>query len=79
MDEFIKKRLGILILGILGLLTIPMIAWLMTLPISGAWITSIIGIWALLIIFFEEIVRHYFNIPKLGVVVKPEETPEIPT
>ena len=79
MDEFIKKRTGLLILGILAFLTIPMIGWLMTLPIPGTWITAIIGIWGLLIIFFEELVRHYFNIPKLGVVLKPEETPEIPT
>ena len=79
MDEFIKKRIGIIILGMLALLTIPMIEWLMTLPLSGAWITAIIGIWGLLIIFFEELVRHYFNIPKLGVIVKSEETPEIPT
>jgi len=64
MDEFIKKRIGILLLGILGVLTLPMIEWLTTLPISIYWITAIIAIWGLLILFAEEIVRHYFNIPK---------------
>jgi len=64
MDEFIKKRIGILLLGILGVLTLPMIEWLTTLPISVYWIAAIIAIWGLLILFAEEIVRHYFNIPK---------------
>jgi len=64
MDEFIKKRIGILLLGILGVLTLPMIEWLTTLPISIYWIAAIIAIWGLLILFAEEIVRHYFNIPK---------------
>ena len=64
MDEFIKKRLGILILSIMGLFAIPFAEWLGTLGLTVYWLVFILGVYGVSALFCEEVVRHYFKITK---------------
>ena len=64
MEDFIKKRLGILILAIIALFAVPFGSWLITLGLKPDWITFILGAYGAVALFCEEVVRHFFKVPK---------------
>lgn len=72
MDDYMKKRLGILLLVAVGGLAIPLgkLIWTLPIPLDWQWyLTIILGA---IIIFGEEYLRHNFKISK-------EEAPTHPT
>lgn len=64
MDDFIKSRLGILILVIMGLFGLPFGTLLHSLGLPAEWLTFILGAYGAVALFCEEVVRYYFKLPK---------------
>jgi len=74
MDDFIKKRIGILILVVIGALSLPLGELILALPISEFWKIYFIAVMGAVIIFGEEYVRWLFKVPPEEVPPKPPAT-----
>lgn len=64
MDEFYIKRLGILILAIMGLFAYPFGVLMGNLGLPPEWMTFILGSYGAMALFCEEVVRYKFKVPK---------------
>jgi len=70
-DETILKRIGQFILVVMGLFTLLLMDWVITLGLPDSLIIFITGAWFAAIVLVEEIVRNYFKIPKEELVETP--------
>jgi len=78
MDTFIKKRLGMFLLVVIGGLALPIGELIVVSPIPLMWKLYFGTMLGAVVIFGEEYIRHQFKISKEDVPEKPRQLPAAP-
>lgn len=79
MDAFVKKRVGVFLLIVIGGLTLPVSELIVLLPIPITWKWYLGIVLGAAVILGEEYVRHLFKVAKEDVPEKPIPPVVIPS